>query len=77
MSVAADFHPPRQITFAENLEQVRACSTYRSSEMCKIDYFLIARNYRMMLYLRRSQINVPRDRLLGKTLPALKLQQKV
>ena len=45
--------------------------TYRSSELCIIGYFLIALKSLVMLYLRRSQINVPRDRPLGKILPAL------
>jgi hypothetical protein len=36
-----------------------------SYEICIIDYFFIARNWLLMLYLRRSQINVPRDRRQG------------
>jgi hypothetical protein len=59
------------------LEEQSGSSTRRSSEICKIDYFLIARNLKMMLYLQRSQINVPKRPPVGKTLPALKLQQKV
>jgi len=30
--------------------------------LCKIDYFYVAADQRPMLYLLRSQINVPRDR---------------
>jgi len=51
------------------LEEQPGTSTCRSSELCKIDYFLIAHNLKMMLYLQRSQINVPRDRPLGKLFP--------
>src|SRR6185503_10545099 len=51
------------------LEQCRAIGTRRSIEMCIIDYFLIAPNLKMMLYLQRSQINVPRDRPFGKLFP--------
>lgn len=49
----------------------RLQSTYRSSEMCIIDYFLIAPKSRVMLYLRRSQINVPMRPPVRETLPAL------
>src|SRR5688572_19014387 len=52
-------------------------STWCSSEICIIDYFLIAPNSMMMLYFRWSQINVPRDRPLGKVFPPSMLQQKV
>jgi hypothetical protein len=44
-------------------------STRRSSELCKIDYFLIAHNLKMMLYLQRSQINVPKRPPVGKLFP--------
>ena len=47
---------------AHLLELVKARGTLRSSELCIIDYFFIAHKYLSMLYLRRSQINVPRDR---------------
>ena len=60
-----------------NLEPDVACSTLRSSKLCIIDYFLIASNCLLMLYLRRSQINVPMRPPFRETLPALKLQQKV
>src|SRR5262245_27430734 len=36
-----------------------------SSELCIINYFFVARGRGPMLYLWRSQINVPRDRRLG------------
>jgi hypothetical protein len=50
-----------------------AC-TYCSSELCIIGYFFIASNCLLMLYLRRSQINVPRDQPLGKLFPPSMLQ---
>ena len=52
-------------------------STFRSSELCIIGYFFIALKSLVMLYLRRSQINVPRDHPLGKLFPPSMLQQKV
>jgi|SoiMethySBSTD1v2_1073268.scaffolds.fasta_scaffold656323_2 hypothetical protein len=55
--------------FGREMELAPGVSTYCSSEICIIDYFLIAPNCPLMLYLQRSQINVPRDRR-WETLPA-------
>ena len=54
---------------SHDLETGTGACTYCSSEICIIGYFLIAHNCRLMLYLRRSQINVPRDRPFGKLFP--------
>ena len=58
-----------RVIFLESLETPIRASTWCSSEICIIDYFFIAPNSRLMLYLRRSQINVPRDRPFGKLFP--------
>ena len=38
---------------------------WASSDLCIIGYFYVAHGRGPMLYLCRSQINVPRDRRLG------------
>jgi hypothetical protein len=62
ISILGSKHQGLEHGSSPKLEFVKVRGTLRSSELCIIDYFFIAHNYLLMLYLRRSQINVPRDR---------------